>query len=147
MFYTILCSMIKDKSRLCQACQLGHHINLPFSWSSSLTINLPFNWSLYQQYDIVRHNILWRFISIIFLLIPKWHTFTWASIFFFVFHHRPHVKILALSLPIGRGCSCFKNYLIVLYDYTHFVWLYPLRAKCETFQHLSCVPWLLSGTM
>jgi hypothetical protein len=72
---------------ICHSCQLGKHMCLPFSLSSSHTA-APFE-----------------------LL----HCDVWAS----------------PVTSIG-----FSYYLVVLDDYTHFCWTFPLRRKSDVHQHL-----------
>jgi histone deacetylase 1/2 len=76
-------------SGLCHACQLGRHVRLPFSTSSSQTSHM-------------------------FQLI---HCDLWTS-------------------PI-TSISGYKYYLVILDDYSHYLWTFPLRLKSETFSTLS----------
>ena len=72
---------------LCHACQLGHHVRLPFSSSSHAT----------HAFDLV-------------------HCDLWTS------------PVLSLS--------GYKYYLVVVDDFSHYSWTFPLRAKSETFPTL-----------
>lgn len=73
-------------SSMCEACQLGKHVRLPFS-SSNLVSYVPF--------QLV-------------------HADVWTS-------------------PIVTF-SGFKYYLVLIDDYTHYVWTFPLRAKSDVLQ-------------
>jgi hypothetical protein len=75
-------------TKICDACQLGKHVRLPFSSSSSVS---------YVPFQIV-------------------HADVWTS-------------------PV-TSFSGFKYYLVLVDDYTHYVWTFPLRAKSET---LACL--------
>ena len=68
---------------MCQSCQQGKHVRLPFS-SSSSSSSFPFE-----------------------LL----HCDIWTS---------PHTSILG-----------FQYYLVILDDFTHFTWTFPIRNKSE----------------
>ncbi|WVZ93121.1 hypothetical protein U9M48_039127 [Paspalum notatum var. saurae] len=74
---------------LCHACQLGRHVRLPFSASSSHADRL---------FDLV-------------------HCDLWTS-------------------PI-LSVSGYKYYLVVVDDFSHYSWTFPLRFKSETFSTLS----------
>ncbi|GKC01352.1 ribonuclease H-like domain-containing protein [Tanacetum coccineum] len=77
----------KDKSpHVCQACQLGKHVRLPFSSSNSIVS---------RSFEIVHSDI-------------------WTS-------------------PIVSSGG-FKYYVLFLDHYSHYLWIYPLRAKSEMFQ-------------
>jgi hypothetical protein len=84
---TIPCTRSHDE-HLCHACQLGHHVRLPFSSSSSHATH---------AFDLV-------------------HCYLWTS-------------------PI-TNMSGYKYYLVVLDDFSHYVWTFPLRAKSEAFPAL-----------
>ena len=84
---TIPCTRSHDE-HLCHACQLGRHVRLPFSSSSSHATH---------AFDLV-------------------HCDLWTS-------------------PI-TSMSGYKYYLVVLDDFSHYVWTFPLRAKSETFPTL-----------
>jgi hypothetical protein len=73
---------------ICHACQLGKHVRLPFSSSSSCT-SAPFE-----------------------LL----HCDVWTS-------------------PVS-SVSGNSYYLVILDDYTHYCWTFPLRRKSDVHQHL-----------
>jgi len=73
---------------LCHACQLGRHVRLPFSSSSSHAT---------RAFDLV-------------------HCDLWTS------------PVLSLS--------GYKYYLVVVDDFSHYSWTFPLRAKSETFPTL-----------
>ena len=74
---------------LCHACQLGRHVRLPFSSSSSSHAA--------HAFDLV-------------------HCDLWTS------------PVLSLS--------GYKYYLVVVDDFSHYSWTFPLRAKSETFPTL-----------
>jgi hypothetical protein len=74
---------------LCHACQLGRHIRLPFTTSSSRAE---------QAFDLV-HCDLWT------------------------------------SPVLSR--SGYKYYLVILDDFSHFLWTFPLRLKSDTFPTLT----------
>jgi hypothetical protein len=69
---------------LCQACQLGRHVRLPFSSSS-------------HAFDLI-------------------HCDVWTS---------PLLSI-----------SSYKYYLVIIDDFSHYSWTFPLRAKSDTFPTL-----------
>src|SRR6185295_4448568 len=73
---------------LCHACQLGHHVRLPFSSSSSHAT---------RAFDLV-------------------HCDLWTS------------PVLSLS--------GYQYYLVVVDDFSHYSWMFSLRAKSETFPTL-----------
>ena len=73
---------------LCHACQLGRHVRLPFSSSSSHATH---------AFDLV-------------------HCDLWTS------------PVLSIS--------GYKYYLVVVDDFSHYTWTFPLRAKSETFPTL-----------
>lgn len=84
----------KDSLQFCNACQLGKHLNFPFSKSNNTTL-MPF--------EIV-HSDLW-------------------------------------TSPI-QSLSGYKYYVMFLDDFTHHLWVYPLRRKGEVFSkfiHFSAV--------
>ena len=70
-------------SSVCNACQCGKHVRLPFS-ASTTSSSFPFE---------LLHCDLW-------------------------------------TSPIS-SVSGFKYYLVVLDDYSHYVWTFPLRAKSD----------------
>jgi hypothetical protein len=70
-------------SSMCQSCQLGKHVRLPFS-SSQSSSTFPFE---------LLHCDLW-------------------------------------TSPI-ESVSGFKYYLVILDDFTHYVWTFPLRNKSD----------------
>jgi hypothetical protein len=76
---------LEDSSYLCHACQLGHHVRLPFHVSTSRASN---------KFDLV-------------------HCDLWTS---------PIVSV-----------SGYKYYLVILDDFTHYLWTFPLRVKSDTF--------------
>jgi transposase InsO family protein len=84
---TIPCTRSRDE-HLCHACQLGRHVRLPFSSSSSHATH---------AFDLV-------------------HCDLWTS-------------------PI-TSMSDYKYYLVVLDDFSHYVWTFPLHAKSEAFPAL-----------
>jgi hypothetical protein len=84
---TIPCTRSHDE-HLCHVCQLGRHVRLPFSSSSSHATH---------AFDLV-------------------HCDLWTS-------------------PI-TSMSGYKYYLVVLDDFSHYVWTFPLRAKSEAFPAL-----------
>jgi transposase InsO family protein/uncharacterized membrane protein YgcG len=84
---TIPCTR-SPAEHVCHACQLGRHVRLPFSSSSSHATH---------AFDLV-------------------HCDLWTS-------------------PI-TSMSGYKYYLVVLDDFSHYVWTFPLRAKSETFPTL-----------
>jgi hypothetical protein len=84
---TIPCTRSHDE-HLCHACQLGRHVRLRFSSSSSHATH---------AFDLV-------------------HCDLWTS-------------------PI-TSMSGYKYYLVVLDDFSHYVWTFPLRAKSEAFPAL-----------
>ena len=77
-----------NAEHFCHACQLGRHVRLPFSSSSSHATH-------------------------IFALV---HCDLWTS-------------------PVP-SISGYKYYLVVLDDFSHYSWTFPLRAKSETFPTL-----------
>ena len=81
--FTIPCNRDSHNSVFCESCQLGKHVRLPFSSSSSCS-TYPF--------ELI-------------------HCDLWTS-------------------PIA-SVSGFKYYLVILDDFTHFVWTFPLRNKSE----------------
>jgi len=85
---SIACSQPAD-DHLCHACQLGRHVRLPFT-SSSSRASKPF--------DLI-------------------HCDLWTS-------------------PV-LSVSGFKYYLVILDDFSHFLWTFPLRLKSDTFSALS----------
>jgi transposase InsO family protein len=84
---TIPCTRFPAE-HLCHACQLGRHVRLPFSSSSSHATH---------AFDLVHYDL-------------------WTS---------------AITSMSG-----YKYYLVVLDDFSHYVWTFPLRAKSETFPTL-----------
>jgi hypothetical protein len=76
----------KSSSTTCEACQLGKHVRLPFSSSTSIS---------YVPFQLVHADI-------------------WTS-------------------PLS-SFSGFKYYLVIIDDFTHYIWTFPLRAKSEAFQ-------------
>jgi hypothetical protein len=78
----------KDSS-LCHACQLGRHVRLPFSPSTTRTV---------RPFELI-------------------HCDLWTS-------------------PV-ESVSGFKYFLVILDDFTHYLWTYPLRKKSEVFSILS----------
>ena len=84
----LVISCNKSPPSLCHACQLGKHMWLPFSHSTSVT-TAPF--------DLV-------------------HCDVWTS--------------LVLST------SGFKYYLVLLDDFSHYCWSFPLRHKSEVHCHI-----------
>jgi hypothetical protein len=74
---------------LCHACQLRHHVRLPFPTSSSRSVS---------TFDLI-------------------HCDVWAS---------PVISI-----------SGYKYYLLVLDDFSHYLWTFPLCQKSDTFPTLS----------
>jgi transposase InsO family protein len=84
---TIPCTRSLEE-HLCHACQLGRHVRLLFSSSSSHATH---------AFDLV-------------------HCDLWTS-------------------PI-TSMSDYKYYLVMLDDFSHYVWTFPLRAKSETFPTL-----------
>ena len=81
--FTIPCNRDSHDSSVCESCQLGKHVCLPFS-SSSSSSTYPF--------ELI-------------------HCDLWTS-------------------PIA-SVSGFKYYLVILDDFTHFVWTFPLRNKSD----------------
>ena len=81
--FSIPCTKDSHNSTLCESCQQGKHVRLPFSSSSSFS-TFPFE-----------------------LL----HCDLWTS---------PTLSI-----------SGFKYYLVILDDFTHFTWTFPLRNKSD----------------
>ena len=73
---------------LCHACQLGRHVRLPFSSSSSHAAH---------AFDLI-------------------HCDLWTS------------PVLSMS--------GYKYYLVIVDDFSHYSWTFPLRAKSETFPTL-----------
>jgi hypothetical protein len=73
----------------CHACQLGHHMRLPFHTSSSHTA---------RPFDLI-------------------HCDLWTS-------------------PV-LSVSGYKYYLVILDDFIHYLWTFPLRLKFDTFATLS----------
>ncbi|WVZ59388.1 hypothetical protein U9M48_009534 [Paspalum notatum var. saurae] len=82
------CTRAPDE-HLCHACQLGRHVRLPFSASSSHADRL---------FDLVHYDL-------------------WTS-------------------PV-LSVSGYKYYLVVVDDFSHYSWTFPLRFKSETFSTLS----------
>lgn len=80
--------VLKDPS-LCHACQLGRHVRLPFSASTTRT---------HRPFELI-------------------HCDLWTS-------------------PI-ECVSGYKYFLVILDDFTHYLWTYPLRQKSEAFSLLS----------
>jgi hypothetical protein len=78
----------KSSSCLCHACQLGKHVRLPFSHSTSVT-TAPF--------DLL-------------------HCDVWTS-------------------PVLSNFG-FKYYLVLLDDFSHYCWSFPLRHKSEVHRHI-----------
>ena len=72
----------------CHACQLGKHVRLPFSHSTSVT---------HAPFDLV-------------------HCDVWTS-------------------PVLSN-SRFKYYLVLLDDFSHYCWSFPLRQKYEVHRHI-----------
>ncbi|WVZ88685.1 hypothetical protein U9M48_035177 [Paspalum notatum var. saurae] len=83
----ITCPQTTDE-HLCHACQLGHHIRLPFPTSSHAS----------HVFDLI-------------------HCDLWAS-------------------PVP-SISGYKYYLVVLDDFSHYSWTFPLRSKSEAFSTIS----------
>ena len=83
----IPCTRAHDE-HLCQACQLGRHVRLPFPTSSSHATHI---------FDLV-------------------HCDLWTS-------------------PV-MSISGYKYYLVVLDDFSHYSWTFPLRAKSDAFPTL-----------
>ena len=83
----IRCTRAHDE-HLCHACQLGRHVRLPFSSSSSHAARI---------FDLV-------------------HCDLWTS---------PVISI-----------SGYKYYLVVVDEYSHYSWTFPLRAKSDAFPAL-----------
>ena len=81
--FSIPCNRDSHNPTVCESCQLGKHVRLPFSTSFSSS-TFPFE-----------------------LL----HCDLWTS---------PHNSV-----------SGFKYYLVILDDFTHFVWTFPLRNKSD----------------
>ena len=81
--FCIPSSSSSHDSSICNACQCGKHVRLPFS-SSTTSATFPFE---------LLHCDLW-------------------------------------TSPIP-SVSGFKYYLVILDDYSHFMWTFPLRAKSE----------------
>ena len=73
---------------VCDSCQLGKHVRLPFSSSNSVS---------YVPFQIV-------------------HADVWTS-----------------SVSSFSG---FKYYLVLIDDFTHYIWTFPLRAKSDVFHCL-----------
>ena len=82
------CTRAPDE-HLCHACQLGRHVRLPFSTSSSHAD---------RMFDLV-------------------HCDLWTS------------PVLSIS--------AYKYYLVVVDDFSHYSWTFPLRFKSEAFSTLS----------
>jgi hypothetical protein len=78
----------KSPTTLCHACQLGKHVRLPFSNSTSITT---------ASLDLV-------------------HCDVWTS-------------------PV-LSTSGFKYYLVLLDDFSHYCWSFPLRHKSEVHRHI-----------
>ena len=78
-----------DLDHICHACQLGRHVRLPFSSSSSRANH---------NFDLIHFDL-------------------WTS---------PIISV-----------SGYKYYLVILDDYSHYMWTFPLRLKSETFYVLS----------
>jgi hypothetical protein len=74
---------------LCHACQLSHHVRLPFPISSSRAAGI---------FDLI-------------------HCDVWTS---------PIISI-----------SGYKYYLLILDDFSHYLWTFPLRQKSDTYPTLS----------
>ena len=53
--------------------------------------------------------------------------------FFFIFFYL-HCDLWTLAIPSVSGC---KYYLVVLDDFSHYLWTFPLRLKSDTFSTLS----------
>ena len=83
--FSIPCNRNSHDPLVCESCQQGKHVRLPFTSSISRS-TFPFE-----------------------LL----HCDLWTS---------PHTSV-----------SGFKYYLVILDDYTHFVWTFPLRNKSEVY--------------
>jgi hypothetical protein len=81
--FDIPSSTVSHDSSLCNACQCGKHVRLPFGTSSTLSTS-PFE---------LLHCDLW-------------------------------------TSPIP-SVSGYKYYLVILDDYSHYVWTFPFRAKSE----------------
>ena len=81
--FSIPCNRDSHNSSMCQSCQLGKHVRLPFS-SSQSSSTFPFE---------LLHCDLW-------------------------------------TSPI-ESVSGFKYYLVILDDFTHYVWTFPLRNKSD----------------
>jgi hypothetical protein len=81
--FSILCNKDSCDPLVCESCQLGKHVRLPFSPSHSSS-TFPFE-----------------------LL----HCDLWTS---------PH-----------ESFSGFKYYLVILDDFTHFIWTFPMRNKSD----------------
>lgn len=79
----------KSAEHTCHAYQLGKHVRLPFSSSTSTT---------YFPFQLV-------------------HSDVWTS-----------------PVPSNSG---FLYYLVIIDDYTHYVWTFPLRAKSEVLPTLT----------
>ena len=79
----------RGSDSLCHACQLGHHVRLPFHASSSRAS---------RPFELI-------------------HCDLWTS-------------------PI-TSVSGHKYYLVVLDDFSHYLWTFPLRLKSDTFSTLS----------
>jgi hypothetical protein len=75
-------------SPVCDSCQLGKHVRLPFSSSNSVS---------YVPFQIV-------------------HAHVWTS-------------------PVS-SFSGFKYYLVLIDDFTHYIWTFPLCAKSDVFHCL-----------
>jgi hypothetical protein len=73
-----------NKTHVCEACQLGRHVRLPFARSTTIT-SFPFQ---------LIHCDLW-------------------------------------TSPIASFTG-FKYYLVILDDFSHYVWMFPLRHKSDT---------------
>ncbi|XP_072147101.1 uncharacterized protein [Setaria viridis] len=84
----IPCPRAHDE-HLCQACQLGRHVRLPFPTSSSHATHM---------FDLV-------------------HCDLWTS------------PVLSIS--------GYKYYLVVVDDFSHYSWTFPLRAKSDAFPTLA----------
>ena len=82
------CTRASDE-HLCHACQLGRHIRLPFSPSSSHATHV---------FDLI-------------------HCDLWTS------------PVLSMS--------GYKYYLVIVDDFSHYSWTFPLRAKSDTFSTLT----------
>ena len=78
----------KSLTSICHACQLGKHVHLPFSSSSSYTL---------APFELLHYDV-------------------WTS-------------------PVS-SVSGNSYYLVILDDYTHYCWTFPLKRKSDVHQHL-----------